>query len=217
LAVSLIQALIKTQVMTKRLRRVANLNTISDAAAVNGEKNVGANFPAVFKFKKLPLLCAALIIILVGDVLLGVLALADHRHDAGVGALVYLIFVFLLFGLLGSFAALQMSDILIDERGISRRLFGWKWQGLHWDSIQRIRAFVVRNMANSVRSKPFRQIQVFPLTGVEADRILLGKMVFDEQCTDLARLLELLNSFAARHSIRIEVEADGTWQPTSRL
>ena len=193
------------------------MNAIRDAVAANGEKNVGANFPAVFKFKKLPLLCVVLIVVLGGDVFLGILALTDHRYKAGAGALLFFTVVFLFIGILGSFAVLDMSDIVIDERGISRRLFGWKWQGLHWDGIQRIRAFVLRNMANSVRSKPFRQIQVFPLAGVENDRILRGKMVFDEQCTDLARLLELLNSFAARHSIRIEVEADGTWQPTSRL
>ena len=190
---------------------------MTDAAAVDGEKNVGANFPAVFKFKKLPLLCVVLIIILVGDVFLGISALTDHYHKAGAGALVFFTVVFLFIGILGSFAVLSMSDVIIDERRISRRLIGWEWQALRWDSIQRIRAFVVRNMANSVRSKPFRQIQVIPSAGVQTDRMLLGKMVFDEQCTDLARLLELLNSFAARHSIRIEVEADGTWQPTSRL
>jgi hypothetical protein len=107
------------------------------------------------------------------------------------------------------------SDVVTDDQGISRRLFGWTWQTVLWTNIRLITAFPVTGGYGYTA----RAFNIFPSVRPKVRLMPSGKMMFTDKMSDASRLVELLNHYASIHGIKIEIRDSlmGSLKPASRL
>jgi hypothetical protein len=117
--------------------------------------------------------------------------------------------------LVGTVLLFGNSDVVIDDRGISRRLFGWTWQTIRWTNIRLITAFPVSGGYGYTA----RGFNIFPSVAPTVRLMPSGKMWFTDKISDAPRLVELLNHYASSQSIKIEIRDSlvGGLKAASRL
>jgi hypothetical protein len=117
--------------------------------------------------------------------------------------------------LVGAVLLFGNSDVVIDEQGISRRLFGWTWQTVRWTNIRLITAFPVSGGYGYTA----RGFNIFPSVRPTVRLMPSGKMWFTDKISNAPRLVELLNHYASSQSIKIEIRDSliGSLKSASRL
>ena len=127
----------------------------------------------------------------------------------------FLIYSFLPVGVLaiGVNFFLDTSELLVDETGLARRIYGGVVMQIPWTDIQRIR----ESFRTKARNGPQVIIQVTP----KFRRGLLLRyrrmLVISDQIESFDELIEILNERISRHSIRVEISSNGVWRQQSKL
>jgi hypothetical protein len=102
--------------------------------------------------------------------------------------------------LVGALMLAGRSDVIIDDQGISRRIFGKTWQRMDWDNIRLIRAFPVSG-GGGYSAQAYN---IYPKVRPRFAVLPAGKMSFTDKMTNSTQFIEHLHRFASAHSIRIE-------------
>lgn len=106
------------------------------------------------------------------------------------------------------------SDIVVDDEGISRRLYGWVWKRMRWDNIARIKAFEVYVEAQRIRSMAYN---IFPIVKDQIRLLPSGKIAFLGTVDGITELLEVINKRADQYHILIQIKKNGTVTTASQL
>lgn len=175
------------------------------------EQSAVPNLPASFRFRGFVALCVVLVAILALVLALGIVWI---ERQGLIGGLTFLAAGFLLFGGLGAITMLGMSDIVIDDQKIARRIFGIEWQALPWNCVERIRIFRIPDFG---RFRKVRAFKVYAFQGENNGRIGHRRISFNEQSTDLTDMLRVMNVFIAKYSIKIEMDIGGTMQAVGQI
>lgn len=126
------------------------------------------------------------------------------------GEVVYLGLIVL--GVLAAFLVmLGQADVVIDDEGIVRKRWGLGLQKIAWINVRLIK--VDRSVA--LGKGVVRVINVFPRKGLKLWP--LGRMAFAENVNSPSKLIELINLYAARHKIPLEINEGGLWKSVLRL
>ena len=107
----------------------------------------------------------------------------------------------MLFCVLGVGTILGMSDITIDDRGISRRLFGGEWQAVPWSNIDRVKVLV---------SRKWITINLWPVVRKPRDWMSGGRVIISDtgqRTIDIDEVIRLLNVYIQLHHIPVETDA----------
>jgi hypothetical protein len=95
-----------------------------------------------FRYAGLALLVAWGIAVILISVALATFALM-HNGSQGtpIRSIVFLIVSFVFVLSITWLLITQRSDLVVDDRGISRAIFGWTWQTIEWNNTKVIRSF----------------------------------------------------------------------------
>src|SRR5438477_12094479 len=98
--------------------------------------------PSTFRFSALPWVALALAAVNALSVFLAVLVAV---RESLVGGLLLMAFTLPLFGVLGGMTILGLSEIIISDHEITRRIFGKTWQSIQWNNVECIRVSPIPN------------------------------------------------------------------------
>jgi hypothetical protein len=107
----------------------------------------------------------------------------------------------------------DISELLISDSGLARRICGVVCMQIPWDDIERIRE-IFRTKA---RNGPQIVIQVIPDSRGDVVLRFRRKLVVFDQIESLDSLIETLNARIDQHSIRVEISSNGVWRQRSKL
>jgi hypothetical protein len=146
---------------------------------------------------------------------IGVLTFIRIRQPGATGGIGVLVTSISFVLLLGAVLLFGRSDVVIDDQGISQRLFGWTWKAVCWRNVRLITAFPVSGGYGYTA----RAFNIFPLVRPHFRLMPSGKMMFTDKISDSPRLVDLLNQYASSHVIKIEIRDSlaGSLKPASRL
>lgn len=138
------------------------------------------------------------------------------REGAQSGAVSFLVISFSFIAIATGLLLTGQSDVVIDDRGISRRIFGRTWQTIRWDNVREIRVFLVKTVyePNGVRAFAFYP-QRKPKGGFNLTPS--GKLVFREKFEDMPKLIDLMNQYVSKHGLKIESTIKNVKTPVTRL
>jgi hypothetical protein len=165
----------------------------------------------IFKFKMLIPYCIWAVCIMVLCVFLDTIAI---KREGFHGAFAFITFSLAGLESLGAIGILGSSDIIINDWGISRCLFGKTVQAINWSNAKRIWLF---NFTDLFTQKTVKAFTIYPLEKPQFRILPGGKIVFGEECTNIDELLSLLNHYAVKHRIPIEREVDGKPTPVDHI
>jgi hypothetical protein len=153
--------------------------------------------------------------ICVGFSLVGFIRLLRGRPPDDSGGMIFSVAWIAFVLLVGAVLLFGKSDVLIDDQGISRRLFGWTWLTIQWANVRLITAFPV----SGGYGYSARAFNIFPTVKAAIRLMPSGKMAFTDKVSGAPRLVELLNHYASSHRINIEIRDSlmGGLKPASRL
>ncbi len=168
---------------------------------------------SVFKFEGQGYLLIAVSLISGLFLFLGFAIETGRNGPASSGELI-VIGGFLLFFFMGILILRQQSAIVIDEQGISRCLWGWKWQTIRWDNIRVIK---VSPYFHPVVKKMVRVFRIYPSVPPRFRFFPAGGMAFVGLAVKMSELIEIMNDYVARHKIKIETLENGISTSVSHL
>ena len=162
--------------------------------------------PAEFKFKNQILAFISMCLFSFGFLAFTLIAI---RHGIGLGWGLFFTFLAMFLLLLTGITIAGQSDIIIDDQGISRRLFWITWRSIRWDNIQVIKTFHV--VAQGFRPKSVRAFAIYPSVKLPGKLTLpgSGSIAFTEGFENIGQLIELINYYATKYEIKIEIQANG--------
>lgn len=170
-----------------------------------------------FVYEGLVLLVAWGITVMLMTVALGTYALMHvQTREALIRPMVFLIASSVFILLITWVLVASRSEVLIDDRGISRAIFGWIWQTIEWRNTKVIRSFPTSRGDGRVS----RTFAVHPLTRPGFSLTLKGIMVFNERLDNFPELLALLNKYIRLNDIHVEtsrVVFGGDWVAAESL
>ena len=172
--------------------------------------------PVVFKYKNFVLLFIAACLFVVMGWVFSCLLLKDaiaRETGLGYGVLQSLLSLFLTVVFCTAIAG--SSDIIIDENGISRRIFGKVWRTIQWGNIKIVKTFHV--IALGFRSKRIRAFVVCPSSVPSGWSYLSSRITFTENFVNVEQLIELINHYISKHNIKIEVQTNGVKTAATHL
>lgn len=108
--------------------------------------------------------------------------------------------------------AFDRSDVVIDEDGISKRLFGWTWRSVLWRDIESIRVLDSPVLSAQKKRVFVKIIPIQPKVGKEVKNLVVG--------TDLemaGRFITLMNNQIVRLKISVEIVLNGVSNKTDHL
>lgn len=123
----------------------------------------------------------------------------------GIGGSAFCLLVAALLLLLGRVFLIGKSDVVLDDKYISRVFLGKVIQRIPWIGVQRIVVYPIR-AAGVKRNVTAYNIFASASSGNETKT---RKIYFNDQSTDLKELIELLNFYTAKYQIRVEHVSDG--------
>jgi hypothetical protein len=126
-------------------------------------------------------------------------------EGGSLGGTIFCLSVAVLLLFLGLIFLIGKSDIIIDDDGISRALFGKTIQVVPWIDVQRVVVYPVR-AAGVSRGVTAYNIVASPSSSKRSNG---RKIYFNDQSTDLTALIDFLNIFIVKHQIRVEYVAGG--------
>ncbi|MCA8205126.1 hypothetical protein LGM71_29235 [Burkholderia sp. AU33545] len=161
-------------------------------------ENSPPSTPAVFKAKGAALmtvwLCAVVCIFgFFGSLLI--------RHGAVLSGVIFIASTFLFFGATAIAIINNWSDVEIDNKAISRRIFGSTWQKIDWENIGLITAFPISGGYGYAA----RAFNIFPKTRPRFRILPSGKMVFNDKLNNAPKMIDLLNHYASIYGIDIKI------------
>ena len=173
--------------------------------------------PAVFKYKHfaLNLIGGCIVAFVFGWGTSYALLLDAIRRGTSLGYALLLSFLSLFLTAFVCIAIVGSSDIIIDDQGISRRLFGKVWRTIHWDNIKIIKTFHV--VAQGFRPKSVRAFTIYPTIAPIGWSYLSGSIGFTESFANVEQLIELINHYVSKHNIKIEVKVNDMKTPATHL
>jgi hypothetical protein len=133
--------------------------------------------------------------------IVGLLGFTWIRQAGVAGGITFLVVSISFVLLIGFLLLAGRSDVLVDDQGISRRLFGWTWQTIQWGNVRLITAFPVFGGSGYTP----RAFNIYPSVRPKVRVMPSGKMSFTDKMSDAPRLIKLLNQYASSHGIKIEV------------
>lgn len=179
---------------------------------MNIQDDIAPGTQAIFEFKGkflvLIWLCAVICIT-------GFLGISLIMSGGSSGRVIFLLisclFLFAVSGLLLH----GRSDVVIDENGISRRLFDKTWQTIRWENVRLITAFPVSG-GSGYKARAFN---IFPVIKPRIRLFPSGKMFFDDKLENAPRLVELLNYYVIKYGIKTETRDSllGKLTPSTHL
>lgn len=168
---------------------------------MNIQDSSATEMPNVFKYKWNEIIFFATLMLI--TLCLYALFISIKRGDETIGGLLF-IGVMLLWLIVGSGIFLMgRSNILVDDKGISRRLWGKTWQHIEWGNIKLITAFPVLPLGQKSTQRSYN---IYP--AVKPFYIFTpgGKIFFDEKIEDAPKLIELLNFYILQYNIKVEIK-----------
>lgn len=168
--------------------------------------------PVVFRYKRLPWVCLWIIVICAFNVWIIALSIKNGTWESDRAAVCGLAACF---ALIGAFVLVSSSDVVIDDNGVSRRLFKVVWKHLYWDNILVITALPV----SEGNGKTVRAFNIFPRVKPRFRLLPSGKTFFTEGAGDVASIVSILNFHAQKNGIRLEAgeTVGSTLKPVPRL
>ena len=114
----------------------------------------------------------------------------------------------------GTYRAIITSDVLIDDIGVSRKLFGWVIQRIQWNELKLIREYsgYVPNSEETLRFVRLvpKKLPLFKFR-------LCEPMLISDRVDRFEELIATLNKYIAAYRPSIEIKVNGEWQPAPQL
>jgi hypothetical protein len=101
-----------------------------------------------------------------------------------------------IFWFLGVVVIVTASDVVVDDQGISRRLFGFTWKRIRWGNARLITEFLLQTPTGSTHC-----VNVFPIVKPRFRILPSGKISFSEKMERAPELLQILRQYASRYGI----------------
>jgi hypothetical protein len=171
----------------------------------------GPALPAIFKFAGQTPTRIALCVLALWWAFFCVIWI--RRGGSASGAtflLISLLFVLLISGL----TLTSQSDVVIDDQGISKRLFGVTLRTIRWDNVREVRVFQLKGI---YAEKMIRALAIYPAVGPKGNLSSIGKLVIRERFEKMDLMIEMMNHYISKYGIRIVIEADGSSTVASHL
>src|ERR1043165_5458139 len=124
-----------------------------------------------FKFRIFPWFFVAWVAINLIGMTLGVIWII---REGVVGGLLFMLVTISLFGFLVGMAVFSLSEIVIDDHAIARRILGITWQTIRWNDVRSVRTFRITDFSGSGK------LRVFNIYPVKRSRFRSGVMMFNE-------------------------------------
>jgi hypothetical protein len=105
------------------------------------------------------------------------------------------------FWFLGVVVIITASDVVVDDEGIARCLFGFTWKRIRWDNTRLITEFLVRTPYGSTRG-----VNVFPMVKSRFRILPSGKISFTEKMERAPELLQMMRQYASKYGIETKFE-----------
>lgn len=161
------------------------------------ETNPNSMLPVAFRFKDQGLFPIAIFLVSVLFSFIAFLVINSSK-SSGIVLPSLAIFVPIFFFYISVRSLCRSSAIVVSDRGISRRLFGWVWQRFEWAGIDSI--VVVPFYHPSLKKK------VRIITILSRRKSVFGsyvRMIFIDEAVNMDDLTRLINEFAATYHIGI--------------
>lgn len=159
--------------------------------------------PYVYKFKgRFP----ALVVCGLMTGLLVVFAVLIAGQGDGVGVAIFFLAGALFFLLIGTVFFIGKTNIVVDDKSISRTIFGKRFKVIQWKDIERITVFPVRGAGVSPNVTGYNVMTSRNGSNLSNTK----KIFFSNQGNDLSGLLECMNICITRFNIKVERVSDGT-------
>jgi len=150
--------------------------------------------------------------IFVGFVVIAVMVFDRHQFDRGFAIFLWSFSWWFL--IIGTVYTLNSLDLLVNDSGLARIVFGKPCQRLAWDEIRMIREYSQTSRADAqIR----RYLRIYPRQSSFLKFRLIRTMLISEKIDGFDELINVMNDYITRHSIRIETSADGLWKPRDKL
>lgn len=111
-------------------------------------------------------------------------------------------------------AWLATSDLVIDENGVSRTLFGKVWRRILWSNVSVVK---VNEFLSLKTSKVAKSITIYPKVKPRIRFWPSGKMMLPAKVERPERLIEVMNAYVSANRIAVEKVSDGYKTDASTL
>ena len=142
-----------------------------------------------------------------------VLIYAGIKGEMQLGGLLAGSFVSLGFLLFGAMYFFDTSELLLDDTGITRKIFGRVCMLITWRGIKVIREQFLVNQRYGGESR----IDILPTKPCDFLLRLRRTIKFSEQVENYDELIGILNQRIKQYSIRVEIYSNGSWRSRSEL
>jgi hypothetical protein len=142
----------------------------------------------------------------------GMLGLGIVRKDLPPGILAMVLSFLSFYTLSGVAYLLTTAELLLDEEGLSRKLFGRVYGRIYWRDVQ-----CIQETSNLVRKQTVTVIRIIPKPVPFWSFRLSGSISMGDQMDGFAELIEILNHYISVHLLRVEIRTDGVWQRRQQL
>jgi hypothetical protein len=195
------------------LRLILILNMVYGGLVLKmtDEKERVFKLPARFTFKELKWVCIWMCVVYPLILFMGIMLLVKGGLSF-VTVTVLSLFIFM--GIAGLLSIFGFSDILIDNRGISRYLFGKIWQDIPWEDIRLIKTYPLTDYNTFKKTTAFN---IFPSIGSSANSRWFNRIFFVEGAENMSVMLEIMNHYILKYHIEIESYMDGVKRTCTHL
>jgi hypothetical protein len=109
-------------------------------------------------------------------------------------------------GIAGIISVFGSSDIIIDNQGISRLLFGKIWQDIPWENVGLIKTYPLMDY-NTL--KKITAFNIFPSVGSSANSRWFNRIAFVEGAENMSAMLGIINKYVLKYNIKVESVVNG--------
>jgi hypothetical protein len=145
-------------------------------------------------------------------VFFALLAVSRHQLDQMVFFVVWSGFWFFLVG--GMYRAIVTSDVLVNDTGVSRIIFGFVIQRIQWDELLLIREY---SGYVSQSEATLRFLRLVPRRYPFPTFRLCEPMLISDRVDNFEDLIAALNKYVAIYQPSVELKVNGGWQSAKRL
>ena len=140
------------------------------------------------------------------------LALGIARKDLPPGILAMLLLFLSFYTLSGIWYFLTTAELLVDEEGLRRKLFGRVYGRIYWRDVESI-----REGSNLLRKQTVTFVRIVPKRAPLWSLRLSGSISMNDQMEGFDELIEILNRYISVHLLKVEINTQGVWQRRQRL
>jgi len=122
------------------------------------------------------------------------------------GGFAFFLFATIFFLFLGAHWIAGWSDIIIDERGISRSILGMSWRVIKWEDI---RFILIRESFDPNARKKFKFYEINSISKPKSEILSGAKMTISERMEQPREFIELINKYISKYNIKVESTVNG--------